>query len=105
MSHKYCFMVQPFKTIRSEVKPTLFIYETVNNDEDSQYTADNIDKDRENYWNGWLERSYDPPFLFVNRFGYSSIDAGPLKSEEHFKELLREAGIVNTEIVDDNRSS
>jgi hypothetical protein len=95
MSHKYFFLVGPNSTTNLEAPSTLFIYETENNDEEGKYTAYHRDKDRQDYWNKWLDNRYFVPFVFANRFGYSAVEAGPLKGEEHFQELLKEAGIFN----------
>jgi hypothetical protein len=95
MSHKYFFLVGPNSTTDFEAPPTLFIYETENNDTEGKYTAYSGDETNQEYWNRWLERQYFRPHAFANRFGYSAVEAGPLKGEEHFQELLREAGIVN----------
>ena len=93
MSSKYYFLIGP-NSVDSSAPPTLFIYETENNDADGKYTAYHRDEKRQNYWEKWLEHGYFTPSQFVNRFGYSNVDAGPLKGEEHFQQLLREAGIV-----------
>ena len=77
----------------NEPPQLLFIYETENNDEVGVYTAYHKDKERLAYWSRWLERLYYPPYRFVNRFGYSSVWAGPLRDEEHFQELMKKIGI------------
>lgn len=108
MSHKYFFLVGPNSTSNVNAPSTLFIYETENNDEEGKYTAYHRDSEKEDYWNGWLANLYFVPAVFVNRFGYSAVDAGPLRDEGHFQELLREAGIVNLDTdssKDDNPSS
>jgi hypothetical protein len=51
-------MVYPFSTGNSDGKPALFIYETENNDEDGKYTAYHRDRDRQDYWNNWLDNRY-----------------------------------------------
>ena len=99
MSHKYYFLVGPNSITDFEAPSTLFIYETENNDTEGKYTAYSGDKENEEYWNRWLERQYFRPHVFANRFGYSAVEAGPLKGEEHFQELLREAGIINRDTV------
>jgi len=99
MSHKYYFLVGPNSTTNLEAPSTLFIYETENNDTEGKYTAYSGDKENEEYWNRWLERQYFRPHAFANRFGYSAVEAGPLKGEDHFQELLREVGIVNRDTV------
>jgi hypothetical protein len=107
MSHKYFFLVGP-NSIDSSAPSTLFIYETENNDTNGKYTVYHRDEKRQNYWEKWLEQGYFTPSQFVNRFGYSAVDAGPLRDEGHFQELLREAGIVNRDTdssEDDNPSS
>lgn len=108
MSHKYYFLVGPNSTSNVNAPSTLFIYETENNDEEGKYTAYHVNSERQDYWKKWLEQDYFTPSQFVNRFGYSAVDAGPLKNEGHFQELLREAGIVKRDIdssKDDNPSS
>ena len=107
MSHKYFFLVGP-NSIDSSAPSTLFIYETENNDTNGKYTVYHRDEKRQNYWEKWLEQGYFTPSQFVNRFGYSAVDAGPLKDEGHFQELLIEAGIVKRDTdssEDDNPSS
>jgi hypothetical protein len=107
MSHKYFFLVGP-NSIDSSAPSTLFIYETENNDTNGKYTVYHRDEKRQNYWEKWLEQDYFTPSQFVNRFGYSAVDAGPLKDEGHFQELLIEAGIVKRDTdssEDDNPSS
>jgi len=98
MSSKYYFLVGP-NSVDSSAPSTLFIYETENNDTEGEYTVYHRDEKRQNYWEKWLEHGYFTPSQFVNRFGYSNVDAGPLKGEDHFQELLREAGIVNRDTV------
>ena len=71
----------------------LFIYETANNDDVGVYTAYHNDKERLADWSHWLEHRYFPPHIFVNRFGYSPVWAGPLRDEEHLQELLQKIGI------------
>ena len=108
MSHKYYSLVGPNSTSNVNAPSTLFIYETENNDEEGKYTVYHRDEKRQNYWEKWLEQDYFTPSQFVNRFGYSAVDAGPLKNEDHFQELLREAGIVKRDTAssrDDNPSS
>ena len=108
MSHKYYFLIGQNVFTDVERPTTLFIYETENDDEVGKYTAYHRDSERQDYWNGWLERTYFVPAVFVNRFGYSAVDAGPLRDEGHFQELLIEAGIVNRDTdssEDDNPSS
>ena len=85
----------------------LFIYETENNDDKGKYTVYHRDKERQEDWENWLDSKYFPPYKFVNRFGYSAVDAGPLKDEDHFQELLREAGIIrdSNDNTDDNPPS
>lgn len=107
MSHKYYFLVGPNSVTNVDAPSTLFIYETENNDEEGTYTAYHRDKKRQDYWREWLVRNYFVPATFVNRFGYSAVDAGPLKDEDHFQELLREAGIIrdSDDNTDDNPPS
>ena len=93
MSSKYYFLIGP-NSVESSAPSILFIYETENNDDEGKYTVYHRDEKRQNYWEKWLEQGYFTPSQFVNRFGYSAVDAGPLKGEEHFQQLLREAGIV-----------
>lgn len=99
MSKEYYFLVRPFSVENTDAPSTLFIYKSDDEGKNGEYTAYHRDKDRQEYWNEWLKRNYFPPSQFVNRFGYSSIDAGLLKGEDHFQELLREAGIVNRDTV------
>jgi hypothetical protein len=105
MSHKYFFMVYPFSTGNSDDLPTLFIYETENNDDKGKYNAYSGDEANQDSWNGWLRRRYYTPIEFASRFGYSTVQAGPLRDEEHFQELLRKAGIVKKEEINDNPPS
>lgn len=94
MSSKYYFLVGP-NSPDSKAPPMLFIYETENNDTNGEYTVYHRDPDKQEYWEQWLKNKYFPPAKFVTRFGYSAVEAGPLKDEEHFEELLKEAGISN----------
>jgi hypothetical protein len=99
MSYKYYFLVGPTVTVNTDAPSTLFIYETENDDDKGKYTAYHRNKELQEDWESWLNRQYFPPYKFVNRFGYSPVDAGPLRGEEHFQELLRKAGIVNRDTV------
>ena len=98
MSSKYYFLIGP-NSVDSDAPSTLFIYETENNDTEGKYAVYHRDEKRQNYWEKWLEQDYFTPSQFASRFGYSNVDAGPLKGEDHFQELLREAGIVNRDTV------
>ena len=105
MSHKYFFLVGPNVVTDNKAPSTLFIYETDNDDDKGKYTVYHRNKERQEDWQDWLENRYFPPHQFVNRFGYSAVHAGPLRDEDHFQELLRKAGIVNKEEVNDNSPS
>jgi len=73
--------------------PTLYVYEAEPETPDQgAYVAFNINPDSERYWSDWLHRHYYPPHRFVNRFGYSSVDAGRLKDNNHLRELLEDVG-------------
>jgi hypothetical protein len=106
MSYKYYFLVGP-SLPEPGASSMLFIYETENNDDKGKYTVYHRDKERQEDWENWLKHRYFPPYKFVNRFGYSAVDAGPLKDEDHFQELLREAGIIrdSDDNTDDNPPS
>jgi hypothetical protein len=108
MSHKYYFLIGQNVFTGIERPTTLFIYETENDDEVGKYTAYHRDSERQDYWNGWLERTYFVPAVFVNRFGYCSVWPGRLRDEDHFQELLTKIGIVNRDTdsgEDDNPPS
>lgn len=73
--------------------PTLYVYEAEPETPDQGvYVAFNISPDSQMYWTDWLHRHYYPPHRFVNRFGYSSVDAGRLRDINHFRELLEKVG-------------
>lgn len=73
--------------------PTLFVYVADSGDpNEGTYVAHNVNADSERYWSDWLHRHYYPPHRFVNRFGYSSVDAGRLKDNNHLRELLEDVG-------------
>ena len=93
-SRKAFFLVGP--AVRSDYNyDILFIYETTEEDlTKGRYTAYHRDKEREEYWNGWLKQTYYPPHIFVNRFGYREVTADTFRGEEHFGELLGEIGIT-----------
>jgi hypothetical protein len=73
--------------------PTLYVYEADSETPDQgTYVAYNVNPDRQMYWSDWLRRHYYAPDRFVNRFGYSSVDAGQLRDNDHFRELLEKVG-------------
>lgn len=92
MTSRYYFLVGP-NSPESVAPPTLFIYETENDDTKGTYTAHHKDKDRQETWERWLKNRYFPPSKFVTRFGYSAVAAGKIRDEAHLRELFEKCEI------------
>lgn len=96
--HRYFFLITPFSTTEKPI-PFLFVFETENNDTVGTYTVYHHHPDAQAYWSDWLSRRYFIPQKFVNRFGYSGVQAGPLRDDDHFRELLELAQVSPDGII------